>query len=87
MTLSHADYQAIAAKLKPTGQAYIDGAYCDAADGQKFETTNPATGEVLAEVAHCKAADVDRAVAAAIEADGWLGLGAEADAAYIEENY
>ena len=65
MTLSHADYQAIAAKLKPGGQAYIDGAYCDAADGEKFETTNPATGEVLAEVAHCKAADVDRAVVAA----------------------
>jgi len=34
-------------------------------DGDKFETTNPATGLVLAGVAHCKAADVDRAVAAA----------------------
>ncbi|MEP4195780.1 MAG: aldehyde dehydrogenase [Aliishimia sp.] len=65
MTLSHADYQAIAAKLKPKGQAYINGAYCDAADGETFQTTNPATGEVLAEVAHCKAADVDSAVAAA----------------------
>ena len=65
MTLSHADYRAIAGKLKPNGRAYIDGAYCDAADGEKFETTNPATGEVLAEVAHCKAAEVDRAVAAA----------------------
>ncbi len=65
MTLSHADYQAIAFKLKPNGQAFIDGAFCDAADGEKFETTNPASGDVLAEVAHCKAADVDRAVAAA----------------------
>ena len=65
MTLSHADYQAIAAKLKPHGRAYIDGTYCNAADGETFQTTNPATGEVLAEVAHCKAADVDRAVAAA----------------------
>ncbi|WP_377189341.1 aldehyde dehydrogenase [Ruegeria meonggei] len=65
MTLSHADYQAIASKLKPNGQAFIDGAFCDAADGEKFETTNPASGDVLAEVAHCKAADVDRAVAAA----------------------
>ncbi|NVO58381.1 aldehyde dehydrogenase [Rhodobacteraceae bacterium B1Z28] len=65
MTLSHADYQAIASKLKPNGQAFIDGAFCDAADGEKFETTNPASGDVLAEVAHCKAADVNRAVAAA----------------------
>ncbi|MBW4707972.1 aldehyde dehydrogenase [Roseobacter sp. YSTF-M11] len=65
MTLSHAQYQAIAARLTPTGQAFIDGAFCDAADGDKFETVNPATGEVLASVAHCKAADVDRAVAAA----------------------
>lgn len=65
MTLSHAEHQALASTLKPNGQAFIDGAFCDAADGAKFETVNPATGEVLAEVAHCKAADVDRAVAAA----------------------
>lgn len=65
MTLSHSEYQALASTLKPGGQAYIDGAFCDAADGATFETVNPATGEVLAEVAHCKAADVDRAVAAA----------------------
>jgi len=29
----------------------------------------------------------DPAVKAAIEADGWLGLGSEADAKFIEENY
>src|SRR6056297_1964671 len=65
MTLSHDQYQAIAGRLKPSGQAFIDGTFCDAADGQKFETSNPATGQVLASVAHCKSADVDRAVAAA----------------------
>ncbi|MCE8553434.1 aldehyde dehydrogenase [Ruegeria pomeroyi] len=65
MTLSHAEFQAIASKLTPNGWAFIDGTFCDAADGGKFETTNPATGQVLAEVAHCKAADVDRAVVAA----------------------
>ncbi len=65
MTLSHAEYRAIAGTLKPNGQAFIDGTFCDAADGDWFETTNPATGRVLAQVAHCKAADVDRAVAAA----------------------
>ncbi|MEK6204926.1 MAG: aldehyde dehydrogenase family protein, partial [Amylibacter sp.] len=65
MTLSHAEYQAIANGLTPNGQAFIDGKFCDALDGKKFETTNPATGQVLASVAHCKAADVDRAVIAA----------------------
>ncbi|MFU1479673.1 aldehyde dehydrogenase [Roseovarius sp. C7] len=65
MTHSHAEFQAIAKTLTPNGQAFIDGAFCDADDGDKFETTNPATGQVLASVAHCKSNDVDRAVAAA----------------------
>ena len=65
MTLTHAEYKAIADNIRPNGQAFIDGKFCDAADGTKFETINPATGQVLASVAHCKAADVDRAVAAA----------------------
>jgi len=65
MTLTHAEYKAIANNIRPNGQAFIDGKFCDAADGEKFETTNPATGQVLANVAHCKVADVNRAVAAA----------------------
>lgn len=65
MTLSHAEYQAIANKLRPNGQAFIDGKFGDASDGETFQTTNPATGQVLCSVAHCKAADVDRAVTAA----------------------
>ena len=47
-----------------TSQAFIDGDYCDAIDDDKLETSNPATGEIIANFAHCKAADVDRAVAA-----------------------
>ena len=47
-----------------TTQAFIDGDYCDAMDDDKLETSNPATGEIIANFAHCKAADVDRAVAA-----------------------
>lgn len=46
-------------------QAYIDGRWTDAADGLTFETINPATDKVLANVAACGPADVDRAVAAA----------------------
>jgi aldehyde dehydrogenase (NAD+) len=43
----------------------IDGQWVDAASGKKFETLNPATGEVLATVAEGDAEDINRAVAAA----------------------
>ncbi|MFE5029920.1 aldehyde dehydrogenase family protein [Streptomyces sp. NPDC056656] len=55
----------------------IDGAWTDAQSGETFETTNPATGTVLASVASGGAPDVDRAVAAARRAfeDGaWTDL-------------
>ncbi len=44
---------------------YIDGRYVDATSGGTFETVNPATGEVLAELQRASQADVDRAVASA----------------------
>ena len=44
---------------------FIDGREVPAASGRTFKTTNPATGEVLAEVAAADAQDVDRAVKAA----------------------
>jgi aldehyde dehydrogenase (NAD+) len=43
----------------------IDGKWIDAASGKKFETFNPATGELLATVAEGDAEDINRAVAAA----------------------
>ena len=43
----------------------IDGNWVDAASGKRFETHNPATGELLATVAEGDAEDVNRAVAAA----------------------
>lgn len=46
-------------------QAFIDGQFCNAANGAKLETINPATGELITSFAHCDSADVDRAVAAA----------------------
>ena len=60
-----AKYQAIAAALKMPKDAFIDGEFRPAASGKVFENINPATGEVLGAVAHCDAADVDAAVAAA----------------------
>src|SRR5246500_6045800 len=43
----------------------IDGKWVDAASGKKFQTFNPATGELLATVAEGDAEDINRAVAAA----------------------
>src|SRR5262247_374881 len=43
----------------------IDGKWVDSASGKKFETHNPATGELLATVAEGDAEDINRAVAAA----------------------
>ena len=43
----------------------IDGQFVEAASGKMFETVNPATGEVLAQVAEGDAEDIGRAVAAA----------------------
>jgi betaine-aldehyde dehydrogenase len=43
----------------------IDGEHVEAAGGRTFQTFEPATGEVLAEVALAEAEDVTRAVAAA----------------------
>jgi len=43
----------------------IDGQWIDAESGKTFTTPNPATGEVLAEVAEADKADIDKAVAAA----------------------
>ncbi len=44
---------------------FIDGEFVDAAGGGRFDTLNPATGEVIASMSAGTAADIDRAVAAA----------------------
>lgn len=72
--LSAAEYAAIAHKLTLPSQAFIDGAFVPAASGKTFQTTNPATGQVLAEIAACDERDVDVAVAkarAAFEDGRW----------------
>ncbi len=51
------------------------GSFAPAKDGRTFETVNPASGAVLAEVALAGEADVERAVAAARKAQpGWAAL-------------
>jgi phenylacetaldehyde dehydrogenase len=46
-------------------QLFIDGQWAPAASGKTFETPNPATGEILAQVAEGGVEDIDRAVRAA----------------------
>jgi acyl-CoA reductase-like NAD-dependent aldehyde dehydrogenase len=59
---------------------YIDGTWVDAAEGERFDVHNPATGEVIATAPDSKQADVDAAVVAARRAfdDGrwWPGTSA-----------
>ncbi|NNU67747.1 aldehyde dehydrogenase [Rhizobium sp. WYCCWR 11152] len=63
--LTAAEYRAIAASLQLATNAFIDGAFGPANSGKTFKTTNPATGDLLAEIAACDASDVDDAVAKA----------------------
>ena len=62
---SHAEWKARAAALRFRNQIWLDGAFHPAASGARFETLNPATGDVLTDVAHGGAEDIDRAVASA----------------------
>jgi aldehyde dehydrogenase (NAD+) len=55
-----------------TANLWIDGAEVAAESGERFDSYNPATGEVLCTLPRARAADVDRAVSAARRAfDGW----------------
>ncbi|HET9293588.1 MAG TPA: aldehyde dehydrogenase family protein, partial [Gemmatimonadales bacterium] len=61
---------------------YIGGRW--SAPGELFDTVNPGTGRVLAQVTQASAADVDRAVAAARAAQpGWAALGGHGRARYL----
>ncbi|WP_428967013.1 aldehyde dehydrogenase family protein [Micromonospora fluostatini] len=54
--------------LKPSYGLFVDGSFVDPADGGSFTSVNPATEEVLAEVAEAGPQDVERAVTAARKA-------------------
>jgi phenylacetaldehyde dehydrogenase len=51
--------------VRSSHRLLINGEWVEAASGETFETINPATEEVLAEVAHGQAEDINRAVKAA----------------------
>lgn len=72
-----AEWQTLAASLEFKTQAYVDDQFIDAVSGETFATINPATGETLAQVASCDAADAEVAVAvarAAFERGEWSRL-------------
>ncbi|MBM0278925.1 aldehyde dehydrogenase family protein [Micromonospora tarensis] len=54
--------------LKPSYGLFVDGEFVDPADGGSLKSINPASEEVLAEVAEAGSADVERAVRAARKA-------------------
>lgn len=64
-SLTHADCLAISQRMRFPTQAYIDGTFRPAISGEVFATVNPATGQVIAEVAACNRDDVEVAVKAA----------------------
>jgi len=64
-TYDKARWHALAREVRPETRLFIDGGFVDARGGGRFRSVNPATGEVLAEVAEAGPEDVDAAVAAA----------------------
>lgn len=69
-----ADWVKRAAGLTLRHQAFINGKFVNAASGKTFQSINPATDAVLADVAACDVEDVNRAVSAgraAFEAGVW----------------
>jgi succinate-semialdehyde dehydrogenase / glutarate-semialdehyde dehydrogenase len=63
---------------------YIDGSWVPATDGRTFESRNPATGEVLGEVADANDKDSRAAVEAAYRAfQDWAKLTAHQRSAYL----
>lgn len=72
--LTRAEWDAKAAALSIQTQAFIDGAYVDAASGKTFGCVSPMDGQCRAQIAECEAEDIHRAVAAsrrAFEAGVW----------------
>ena len=63
---------------------FIDGKFSNPDDAKSIEVANPATGELLATVAHASAEDVDRAVSAARKAlKPWSALSGHTRARYL----
>ncbi|MFP8942951.1 aldehyde dehydrogenase family protein [Streptomyces fenghuangensis] len=70
--------------IAPSYGLFVDGDFREAAGGRTFKTVSPSTEEVLTEVAHADAEDVDAAVAAARRAfTSWSALPGAERAKYL----
>ncbi|KOG89275.1 aldehyde dehydrogenase family protein [Streptomyces varsoviensis] len=70
--------------IAPSYGLFIDGEFTEAAGAKVFKTVSPASEEVLSEVAHAAAEDVDRAVRAARKAfEKWSALPGAERAKYL----
>jgi succinate-semialdehyde dehydrogenase/glutarate-semialdehyde dehydrogenase len=59
-------------------KGYVNGEWVDASDGNSFDVTNPARGDVVCQVADLTRADVNRAIAAAqVAQKKWAALTAK----------
>ncbi|SHI23865.1 aldehyde dehydrogenase [Ferrimonas marina] len=70
-------WHAAASALALPSKAFIDGQFQAAANGATFDCINPATGQLLTQVASCDVADAELAVAAArraFEQGDWCQL-------------
>jgi aldehyde dehydrogenase (NAD+) len=68
----------------PETKLFIGGQWRKPKSGESFETTSPATGEVLTKIAQAGPADVDAAVKAAAKAQpGWASLPGHQRARYL----
>lgn len=63
--MSQSSSASVEAVLPRLDRPFIDGKYVDAAAGARVRLINPATGQLLSEVAACDATDVERAVCSA----------------------
>ena len=69
-------------------RAYINGRWVDSDDGSTFSVSNPANGQIIAEVASCGAAETKRAIEAAEAAMvDWRARSAKERAAILRKWY
>ncbi|MFJ4208855.1 aldehyde dehydrogenase [Paenarthrobacter sp. NPDC089675] len=77
-TLTSTDWHARADALAIDGRAFVNGRRADAHDGKVRPTASPIDGRILAEIAACGTADVNRAVESARRAfPSWSRMGPE----------
>ncbi|MFK8399937.1 aldehyde dehydrogenase [Pseudomonas sp. BGr12] len=67
MSRTHDYWKTKSKALTIEGRAFIDGAFVQSASGKTFACINPATGQVIAQIADCDINDVNRAVQIARE--------------------